>query len=131
MTASQSDALVDQLNPFSWTQDNAIFNPQAGSDAADFLSGITFRLPYIFATMNDSLTARVTCLHWRRCWAKGTRIIRWPILFSWPRHRTSTCCPIARPFESVWAITHYNAGNTIPMTRGGWPVGNWRMSVYT
>jgi filamentous hemagglutinin family protein len=40
-------ALADQLNPFSWVEDNAIFNPGAidgNPTARDFLSGITFRL---------------------------------------------------------------------------------------
>lgn len=45
--ANITDALVDQLNPFSWMEENALFNPGAfngNATARDFLSGITFRL---------------------------------------------------------------------------------------
>ena len=45
--ASITDSLVDQLNPFSWMEDNAGFNPDAfngNATARDFLNGITFRL---------------------------------------------------------------------------------------
>ncbi len=41
------ESLVEQLNPFSWTDDNPLFNPSGFSgtpDAQDFLTGITFRL---------------------------------------------------------------------------------------
>ncbi len=40
-------SLVEQLNPFSWMDENALFNPDAFKGkptAKDFLSGITFRL---------------------------------------------------------------------------------------
>ncbi|WP_322864768.1 hemagglutinin repeat-containing protein (plasmid) [Aquicoccus sp. G2-2] len=44
---SITESLYDQLNPFSWTQENALFDPDAfnaDSPANGFLNGITFRL---------------------------------------------------------------------------------------